>query len=357
MRRALMGLLLAATMATPVAAQAQEVDESDRRAVRQERQAQRQAERPERQAERQERRIERQAERPERQERRTERQSRGEASFGSPAAERQDRRTERLERRSEGRASGAAAGMNDPFRAGAEAGAAQQRAQQEQVLQQRQERQQREGRQERAGRYPGSIYPDAWQGDRNNPRLERMRRHYEQNERNAQREDRREWRQENREDRRDARQDNREDRRERRQDNRGDRRDWQNNRSYDNDWQDRRDDRREWRQDRRETRRDWNRNWRNDSRYDWQRYRYSNRNLYRPGRYYSPYRGHSYSRFSIGVFLEPLFFSSRYRIMDPWQYRLPPAYPGTQWVRYYDDVLLVDTYSGEVIDVIYDFFW
>ena len=59
----------------------------------------------------------------------------------------------------------------------------------------------------------------------------------------------------------------------------------------------------------------------------------------------------------IGVFLGAPFYSSRYRIHDPWQYRLPPAYPGTQWVRYYDDVLLVDVYTGEVLDVIYDFFW
>ena len=38
-------------------------------------------------------------------------------------------------------------------------------------------------------------------------------------------------------------------------------------------------------------------------------------------------------------------------------YRLPPAYGGTRWIRYYNDALLVDTYSGEVIDVIYDIFW
>ena len=73
--------------------------------------------------------------------------------------------------------------------------------------------------------------------------------------------------------------------------------------------------------------------------------------------HYSPYRGHSYSRFSIGFALQPLFYSQRYWINDPWQYRLPPAEYGTRWVRYYDDVLLVDTYTGEVIDVIYDFFW
>jgi Ni/Co efflux regulator RcnB len=123
---------------------------------------------------------------------------------------------------------------------------------------------------------------------------------------------------------------------------------------------DRIDDRQGYRGDYRDFRRDqrrWDRSWRRDSRYDWQRYRYSNRGIYSPGRYYAPYRGHSYSRFSIGFFLEPLFYGNRYSISDPYRYRLPSAYPGTRWVRYYDDVLLVDTYTGEVLDVIYDFFW
>lgn len=118
-------------------------------------------------------------------------------------------------------------------------------------------------------------------------------------------------------------------------------------------WNDRNRDRR-WDRDRRHN---WNRDWRNDNRYNWRHYRNSHRSIFRSGRYYAPYRGYSYQRFSIGFFLEPLFYSSNYWISDTWQYRLPPAYPGTRWVRYYDDVLLVDTYSGEVIDVIYDFFW
>lgn len=143
-----------------------------------------------------------------------------------------------------------------------------------------------------------------------------------------------------------------------RRDRRDDRRDWRNDRRDDRgDWRnDRRDDRRDWRSDRRDHR-DWNRSWRNDRRYDWQRYRYSHRNIFRPGRYYAPYRGYNYSRFSIGLFLDQGFYASNYWINDPWQYRLPPAYAGTRWVRYYDDVLLVDLYTGEVIDVIYDFFW
>jgi Nickel/cobalt transporter regulator len=102
----------------------------------------------------------------------------------------------------------------------------------------------------------------------------------------------------------------------------------------------------------------WNREWRNDRRYDWQRYRTSNRDLFRAPRYYSPYgNNYGYQRFGIGIYLESLFFGSRYQISDPWRYRLPDAQWPYEWVRYYDDVLLVDTRNGYVVDVIYDFFW
>ncbi|MEO7826929.1 MAG: RcnB family protein, partial [Allosphingosinicella sp.] len=101
----------------------------------------------------------------------------------------------------------------------------------------------------------------------------------------------------------------------------------------------------------------WSSSWRNDSRYDWQRYRYSNRDVFRSGSYYAPYRSYRYNRLSIGIVLDSLFYSNRYWLNDPYQYRLPPAPYGTQWVRYYDDVVLVDVYSGEVIDVIENFFW
>ena len=101
----------------------------------------------------------------------------------------------------------------------------------------------------------------------------------------------------------------------------------------------------------------WDRGWRNDNRYNWSNYRSANRALYRGGRYYSPYRDWSYRRLNIGFTLNSLFFGSRYWINDPWQYRLPPVYGGYRWIRYYDDVLLVDTYSGQVVDAIYDFYW
>lgn len=101
----------------------------------------------------------------------------------------------------------------------------------------------------------------------------------------------------------------------------------------------------------------WNNNWRNDRRYDWRSYRNSNRNYYSPGRYYSPYRGRNYSRISIGFSLGSGYYGSSYWINDPWQYRLPSAYGSYRWVRYYDDVLLVDLRTGRVVDVIHDFFY
>lgn len=128
---------------------------------------------------------------------------------------------------------------------------------------------------------------------------------------------------------------------------------------------DRRDGDRNWSRDRdgnREVRnysdsdRRWSSHWRSDRRYDWRRYRDHNRSIFRFGSYYDPYR-YGYRRFSIGFNLWPSYYSSRYWLNDPWQYRLPPAYGPYRWVRYYDDALLVNIYTGEVVDVINSFFW
>lgn len=102
----------------------------------------------------------------------------------------------------------------------------------------------------------------------------------------------------------------------------------------------------------------WNRDWRRNQQYDWQRYRYSNRNLFRANPYYAPRGwGYGYQRFSIGIVLNNLLWDQQYWIEDPNDYRLPPAYGPYRWVRYYDDVLLVDIRNGQVVDVINDFFW
>lgn len=144
---------------------------------------------------------------------------------------------------------------------------------------------------------------------------------------------------------------------------------WEERRDGRHDWrEDRRDDRHDWRDTRRDDRRDWrnshdgdrnwSRDWRRDRRYDWYNYRHHYRDHYRIGRYDAP-RGwhHGYRRFSVGIHLNGLLFSNRYWIDDPYRYRLPPAYGPLRWVRYYDDVLLIDIRNGYVVDVIHDFFW
>jgi Ni/Co efflux regulator RcnB len=99
----------------------------------------------------------------------------------------------------------------------------------------------------------------------------------------------------------------------------------------------------------------WNRDWRNDRRYDWRRYRNSHRSIFRIGIYYDPF-GYNYRPFDVGYRLYPAYLGQQYWI-DPAMYQLPYPPPGTTWVRYWNDALLVDMYSGEVVDVIRDFFW
>ena len=123
---------------------------------------------------------------------------------------------------------------------------------------------------------------------------------------------------------------------------------------------DRREDRRDRRIDRRYDNRstgNWNPNWRGDRRYDYRRYRTTNRVIYRAPRYYSPYRNRSYSRLTIGIGLGSGYYNNRYWINDPYRYRLPPVRGAYRWVRYYNDAVLVDVRRGIVADVIYDFFY
>jgi hypothetical protein len=111
-----------------------------------------------------------------------------------------------------------------------------------------------------------------------------------------------------------------------------------------------------WRHDRDGDNHRWNGDWRRDNRYDWHSYRNRYSSLYRLGRYHDPY-GWGYRRFSIGFNLWPSYYGSNNWLNDPWQYRLPPAYGPYRWVRYYEDALLVNIYTGQVVDVINNFFW
>jgi hypothetical protein len=100
----------------------------------------------------------------------------------------------------------------------------------------------------------------------------------------------------------------------------------------------------------------WRTDWRRDNRYDWHNYRNHHRSIFRLGFYFDPF-GWGYQRYGIGWRLWPSYYSSSYWLDDPYMYRLPYAPWPYKWVRYYDDALLVDVYSGQVVDVMYDFFW
>jgi Ni/Co efflux regulator RcnB len=100
----------------------------------------------------------------------------------------------------------------------------------------------------------------------------------------------------------------------------------------------------------------WSTSWRHDSKYDWYNWRKRHRSLFHFGFYYDPF-GWGYYPFQIGWRLWPSYYSSNYWINDPWQYRLPYAPPGYVWIRYWNDALLVDTWSGQVVDMIPNFFW
>ncbi|HTE83906.1 MAG TPA: RcnB family protein [Dehalococcoidia bacterium] len=100
----------------------------------------------------------------------------------------------------------------------------------------------------------------------------------------------------------------------------------------------------------------WSTNWRNNSKYDWQNWRRHHRSWFHLGFYYDPF-GWGYYPYQIGWRLWPSYYSSNYWINDPWQYRLPYAPPGYVWIRYWNDALLVDTWTGQVVDMIPGFFW
>jgi Ni/Co efflux regulator RcnB len=120
----------------------------------------------------------------------------------------------------------------------------------------------------------------------------------------------------------------------------GDRRDIRDERS------DVRDARQEYREDLRDRDRAWGRD-------DWRGWRDRNPGWYARGTWNAPFR---YTNFRPGIRIAAPYYESRYIIADPWRYHLRrPAY-GQQWVRHYNDVILVDTRRGVVIDVIRGFY-
>lgn len=109
------------------------------------------------------------------------------------------------------------------------------------------------------------------------------------------------------------------------------------------------------RRDVREAREDL-RDARKEAREDWRDYRRANRQLYTMPRYYAP-RGLAYRPIRTGVVLNRQFYGQRYLIADPYRYRLPRVTGAQRWVRYGNDVVLVNTRNGRVLQVINGFFY
>lgn len=94
---------------------------------------------------------------------------------------------------------------------------------------------------------------------------------------------------------------------------------------------------------------------RDERRGDWRDYRRDNPAAFRGPAYVGP-RGWRYRPVVVGYRLQPTYWSSRY-VIDPVRYRLPVASGPTRWVRYGNDVLLVNIRTGRVVTVYNGFFY
>ncbi|QJR01661.1 hypothetical protein HH800_05290 [Sphingobium yanoikuyae] len=68
-------------------------------------------------------------------------------------------------------------------------------------------------------------------------------------------------------------------------------------------------------------------------------------------------RGYSYRRWTVGLFLPAIFFSTAYYYDDYWRMGLGAPPYGYRWIRYGPDMLLVDVRSRRVVDVVYGAFY
>lgn len=123
----------------------------------------------------------------------------------------------------------------------------------------------------------------------------------------------------------------------------------------------RRDDHRrhdDWR--RGDDRRDWgHRDGRHDDHRRWERGRYPSAyfssNRYRHA--WRPPSGFYVRSWGFGEIFPRGWYGSGYWITDPWRFDLPLPPPGYDWVRAGDDALLIDQYTGRVVQVVRNLFW
>ena len=93
---------------------------------------------------------------------------------------------------------------------------------------------------------------------------------------------------------------------------------------------------------------------RRDRREDWRDYRQGHRDAFRGPAYVGP-TGYRYRPVVVGYRFAPTYYAQRYWI-DPIRYRLPAAPAWQRYVRYGNDVALVNVRTGRVIAIYNGFF-
>lgn len=107
-----------------------------------------------------------------------------------------------------------------------------------------------------------------------------------------------------------------------------------------------RDDRRDARKDVREAKREY--------REDWQDYRRDHRQAFKGNRFNAPFK---YRSFNNGARLTAGYYAPRYYVNNYKAFRLPTPGYNQRYVRHYNDVLLVNVRSGNIIRVFRNFYW
>lgn len=106
-------------------------------------------------------------------------------------------------------------------------------------------------------------------------------------------------------------------------------------------------------QDQRRDVRDARQEYREDLR-DYRQYRASNRQAFRGPAFRANFR---YQQFRPGARIAPNYYGQRYVVNNYRNYRLPTPGARQQWVRHYNDLLLVNSLNGTVTRVIPNFYW
>ncbi len=86
----------------------------------------------------------------------------------------------------------------------------------------------------------------------------------------------------------------------------------------------------------------------------WRDYRRHNPQIFHRGNWRAPYR---YVQYHPGYRMHHDYYRPHYYVSNPYRYRLNRYYDYTRWVRHYDDMLLVDVRTGEVLRVHRNFYW